>query len=66
MMKPIDTQNKFDFWDKVIDIKNLEYKKEKERRKNEWIEKNLKGKVVRLRENETFNELKQKKAWENM
>lgn len=65
-MKPIDTQNKFDFWDKVIDIKNLEYKKEKERRKNEWIEKNLKGKVVRLRENETFNELKQKKAWENM
>ena len=65
-MKPIDTQIQFDFWDKVINIKNLEYKKEKERRKNEWIEKNLKGKIVRLRENEIFNELKQKKAWENM
>ena len=38
----MNTQIEFPFWDKVINKKCMENKLNKERRKNEWIEKNLK------------------------
>ena len=62
----METQLQFDFWDKVIDKKELEYKQENERRKYAWIEKNLKNKVVQLRYNESFNQFKYNKSWENI
>lgn len=59
----MEPQLKFDFWEKVIDKKELKYKQDKERRKYDWIEKNLKNKVVQLRNNESFNQFKQYKSW---
>lgn len=57
----MSTQIEFPFWDKVINKKCMENKLNRERRKHEWIEKNLK----KSRSEIITNSLNSKK-WENM
>lgn len=58
----MSTQIEFPFWDKVIDKKSMENKLNRERRKHEWIEKNLK----KSRSEIITNNLTNSKRWENM